>query len=265
MRDQQGLAYACVLPWFSLVAGAIIALVGISRYAPTSLNDSEAARVNEYSITRSEWQRAIGAANSSRRTPLDHAEESALLQKLIDEELLIQLALNLELAHGIPEVRSRLVQAAMESLSQDGTHDVTDEDLERFVADNPQLFHQPERRRIHVQRWPRAETEADSHPIDLPPEALTQRQLQRWLGHQLSDLAFKAPETGVIEQTPAVGEGFYRIEVLAIEAARQLHFDDIPRDLVTGTYQRTMREAALQSGLTHLRKQARILSANDHR
>lgn len=261
-QPQRGLAYASALPWLGLLTGALLAASGILQYSPSELQADEAARINNTSISQDEWQRAIDAANQGRRTALNAAEKDAILQKLIDEELLIQLALNLGLAHGIPEVRGRLVQAAMEALSQDGRTAPNTAELQRFVRENPKLFLQTEKRRVAVFRKPASpHNDEKTQPVDLPTEALTQRQLQRWIGKQLSDIAFHTGGIGPIEGAHTVGQGNYRIEVLEILPARQPQITEIQEDLIRSVYRRSQREESLQEGLRQLRQDAQIVSA----
>lgn len=261
-----------MLPWLGLIVGVGMALAGVQKYAPSPLNDSEIARVNGVSIQKNEWLRAIDAANSGRRSALDPAAEQRILNTLINEELLLQMALSLGLEHGIPEVRGRLVQAAMDALADTGATEPSAEDLQSFVASNPTLFAQPERRQTRVRRFASAEAAArnsDGTLMDVPEDPLSLRQLQRWVGNTVASAAFAAEpiaasspgDLPMLAPPIAVGQAWYRVEVLAIEPAYRPEARDIPRAQLVRAWQRERSEQALADALEELRAGADISTA----
>lgn len=249
-----------------------MALAGVQKYGPSPLDDNEIARVNGVSIQKSEWLRAIDAANSGRRSALDAAAEQRILDTLINEELLLQMALNLGLEHGIPEVRGKLVQAAMDALADTGAAEPTPEDLQRFVTNNAGLFAQPERRQTQIRRYATEEAAArilDGTVMDIPEGPLTLRQLQRWVGNTVASAAFAAEPSSAqsAEHSPtlsppiAVGQAWYRVEVLAIQAAYRPDIVDIPPEQLLRAWQREHSEKALADALEELRSDADIRMA----
>jgi len=250
-----------LLPWLGLAIGVIMALAGVQQYGPGTLEPGEVARVNGTSIAHNEWQRAIDAANSGRRTPLDTAAEHRILETLINEELLLQMALNLGLAHGIPEVRGKLVQAAMDALAGDMTDTPSAADLQQFVSDNPGLFSRPERRRTQVRRYRSPEAanrDQDGTVMDIPAEALNLRQLQRWVGHSVATAAFAIDTAPSLSAPIAVGKAWYRVQVLETVAAYQPNISEIPAESLLRAWQREQRELNLAQALQELRRGADI-------
>ena len=240
----------------------LLALAGIARHAPErGLEAEEAARINGRSIPMREWQRAIDAANSARREPLDAAGEAAVLDTLIEQELLLQLAGDLGLAHTLPRVRGRLVEAAMQALAPVQPPPQDEAALRAFYAAQPALFRQAERRQLRAWRHASAEAAAagqQGEPVTLPTEALDARQMQRWLGASLTQAVFAAPAPGPLPPQ-AVGEGWYRLEITAIEPAAQPDYADIDQALLARRAAQAAREAELDTALAALKEQAELL------
>ncbi len=242
----------------------MLALAGVQKYGPSPLTDDEIARVNGVSIQKSEWLRAIDAANSGRRSALDAAGQQRVLDTLINEELLLQMALNLGLEHGIPEVRGKLVQAAMDALANTGPTDPSPAELSAFAEANPRLFAQPEQRRVRISRHATqaaATDNRDGSALDIPDGPLNQRQLQRWAGNAVASAAFTATKAESPIAPIAVGQAWYRVEVLEIQPPRQPAAESLPQDMLLRAWQRQQSEQALARALQELRDGADVIVA----
>lgn len=254
----QGAAYAKWAPWCALLLGSVLAVVGVWQHRPAALPEGAAALVNDSVISMQQWRQAISAVNKDRRTPLDAAGEGRVLQTLIDEELLLQLAQDMGLTHSLPEVRGRLVQATMAALSQTVPREPSPEELQDFMAQQAHLFQEAEKRRVRA--WRKApDTTAEALPV--PDELMTQRQLQRWLGQSLAEAAFGAHNPGPIATPVVLGEANYELEVLAIEPARPAALNNVDQERALRMFQRQAEEEQLTQALQGLAAEARILRA----
>jgi len=133
------------------VAGISLALIGLVRRPadPTALRPDVAARVGEAEIETEDFRRAIDALTRDRRTPPDAAEQRRVLERLIDEELLVQRALDLGLARMDRTVRASLVDALIASITAAARDaEPSRADLERFYEEEPDLFRRPGRLRV---------------------------------------------------------------------------------------------------------------------
>src|SRR5688572_20896614 len=100
-----------------LVTGAALAAAGL--VAPgRSLPDGAVARVNDRLIQRDEWLRAVAAVASERRTPLTDADQRHILERLVDEELLVQHGRALGLVEHDGRLRDTLVSEVMLAATQ---------------------------------------------------------------------------------------------------------------------------------------------------
>jgi parvulin-like peptidyl-prolyl isomerase len=132
------------------VAAAAASLLGPAGAAPELPGDA-VARVNGAVIRGEEYERLLGALEADRRTPLGDEERRRVLDRLIEEELLVQHALALGLARSDRRVRADLVSAVLGSLAaaSDG-YVPSDEEVQAFYAENRDFFAGPGR--LHVRQ-----------------------------------------------------------------------------------------------------------------
>jgi len=127
-----------------LIAGALAGLLaagyGILRQADSGdiLPANAVARVNEQVISRDLYERAL-----ARLVTYDAAddEQDLLLQRLVDDELLVQRALELGMVRSDTAVRNAMVDSLIASVTAEAdAASPTDEELERYLADNTERF-----------------------------------------------------------------------------------------------------------------------------
>lgn len=127
-----------------LIAGALAGLLaagyGILRQADSGgvLPTNAVARVNDQVISRDRYERAL-----ARLVTYDAADEEQdlLLQRLVDDELLVQRALELGMVRSDTAVRNAMVDSLIASITAEAdAASPTDEELERYLADNTERF-----------------------------------------------------------------------------------------------------------------------------
>jgi parvulin-like peptidyl-prolyl isomerase len=135
---------------FGAVAGIALAVASLlSPNGTTGLPKGALARVNDTLIRESQFERAVAAMASDRRTALSPADRRHVLDRLIDEELLVQYGLALGLAERDRRVRSDLVSAVLASqvASVDG-FTPSDAEVIAFYRENEDFFRSPGRLRV---------------------------------------------------------------------------------------------------------------------
>ncbi|MBL4616431.1 MAG: peptidyl-prolyl cis-trans isomerase [Robiginitomaculum sp.] len=134
---------------FGIVAGltmAILASLNDESQANQRLSPSALVMVDDSAILQADLVRALTAVSAGRRNLLTEDDEQAILQRLIDEELLLQRAIKLGLVEAEPELRNSLVAAlTREVISRSRSEDVDKQKLEEFYETNKQLFTQKPR------------------------------------------------------------------------------------------------------------------------
>src|SRR5258706_4069781 len=122
----------------AMIVGVLAVLVGVTRErASANLVPGEAARVNGQAIDSDTFQRTFAGFAQGSKRPITAADRTAILNRLIDEEVLVQRAVALGLPEQDPTVRKQLVQAMIAlALAQAAGADPTDDELKRYIATN---------------------------------------------------------------------------------------------------------------------------------
>jgi len=136
-------------------AGVVIAASGVAERRANSamhIPDDAVATVNGEPIRRVDYQRALAAFASDRRDGrLDDDLRRRVLDRLIDEELLVQRGLELRLAARDPMVRRNLSAAVIALLvarAEDDAANPSEEALRAFYNANQHYFRHPDQLRV---------------------------------------------------------------------------------------------------------------------
>jgi parvulin-like peptidyl-prolyl isomerase len=270
------------------IAAAGLSLLGSGRDAP-ALPEGAVATVNGAVLRTVDYQRALAALESDRRNPVGEAEQRFVLDRLVDEELLVQRALELGLAKSDRLVRNQLVAAMIASVTEDAAlGEPDDAALRAFHAEHPERFTEPGRLRAR-QLWVRAaplrsDDEARARaaeavarlragePFDavaaalgdplvapLPDAPLPVAKLVEYAGPgALAALADAAP--GTVSEPLAFAGGFQVLALSARDDAVSAPYESVA-DAVRAEWRRNAGDEALRRYLDELRDRAEIRMA----
>ena len=108
------------LKLLALAAATGIALGGLEAngwwWDSRSLPRDSAARVNHTEIRQLDYQRALGLMASGKRSPLNAEDRILVLERLIQEELLVQYGIEQNLVRTDRKVRSAVLQSVLAGL-----------------------------------------------------------------------------------------------------------------------------------------------------
>lgn len=152
MRDNVSTRRGLVLLALGAAVGiglAGVGLLGPKRDTGSDLPDGAVARINGQIIRTEDYERALKGLASDRRDGIEDTQRRQVLDRLIDEELLVQRGLELGFARKDRRVRADLTQAVIASVAADQEdRQPSDEELRKFYDANRDFFAQPGRLRV---------------------------------------------------------------------------------------------------------------------
>ncbi len=255
--------------------------------AAVRLPDGAVAAINGVPLRAADYERALAALASDRRNLIRDAERRFVLERLVDEELLIQRALELGLAQSDRTVRSQLVAVMIASVTEAAALREPDTDeLRAFHAEHAEWFQEPAR--LHVrQLWIRGEParrddEASQRAADavarlragepyaevvealgdrpvarVPDAPLPAAKLVEYAGPAALAALAEAADGTITDPLPLAG-GLQVLQLVAREPARARPFDEVA-DQVRAQHRRRAGEDALRRYLAELRERAEIV------
>lgn len=254
-----------------------------ARSDSRTLSPETAAQVGERMIRRVDYERVLAGVEKDLRNPIDEKVRRLVLDRMVDEELLVQRALELGLAGIDRRVRGELTAGLMDSIVGDADGVVaTDEEVVRHFEANLDFFTRPGRLRAEVihfssrhdgdgeadlaaERAARAASQlrAGDTPADiesqlgdrqmspLPNAMLPGNKIRDYVGPTVLQ-TLVGLEIGVWSDPIASGGGFYVARVLDREANEIPVFEDV-QELVRQDLRRRRGDEALQRYLEDLR------------
>jgi hypothetical protein len=233
-----------------MLAGAAIAVFYIVRTPDAVEPAADAiAWVNDRPISRSSFENALQAVAGDRKSgTLRQDDRERVLQRLIDQELLIDRAIELGLPERDPQIRNQLVTTMIAFLVRRAEDEAT-------AAEEAELRAFYEEQRFRFERSARYRVAVEGGAVPLPDGWLLAKEIEQRLGpsaaRQVIDL-----EVGA---SVVIGEGAARYSVRLLERRDgvAVPFDEA-RDAIEAAYLRARSEAAVREFLEVARQHTDI-------
>jgi len=280
-------------PLLVLAAGAALGiamaawgLVGPGTATGTALPAGSVARVNGVLITAADYERVLNALAQDRRSALQPGDRDLVLNRLIEEELLVQRGLELGFVQHDAKVRKDLSTAVIDSVvAEYADLQPGDDELALYYRAHQDFFTRPGRLRLR-QVWVRTPPGADPVAVQARAAAAARRlrggedfaSVQSALGDpevspipdallpitKLSDYlgptavrAVLGQPAGTITDPVRSSTGFHVLEVVETEPDAAPPFAEI-QPQVAAEYRRRKAEDALRGYLDDLRQRADV-------
>jgi len=272
----------------AIAVGIALSAIGIvtSSEVPVLPGGNAVATVNGEPISGEAFARFVGAVASERKQQsLDLALRRRMLERMLDEELLLQRGLELGLARHEPTARRAIVAALIASVATEAEAEEPDEDdLREFYTTEQARFARPGRLELEVAlvntgtgtddealaraeeiaRRVRAgaelaavERELGDRPIaPLPAGPLPFETVRQYLGPTVARTAAGLDEGALSDPIRGVA-GYYVIRLASRIPGDVAPFDEV-RNEVRGEYLRNRGEAFLREYIASLRDAAEI-------
>lgn len=270
-------------------AGLGLALAAYGTFARSdgrgALGPGEVARVNGVAIPRVELERALARIASDTNDGISDGERRHVLERLIDEELLVQRGVALGLVESDGTVRKSLASAVIVSVVSDASAEAPSEaELAAFYQANRAYFAAPGRvrvSRVFVRDGEGADARVaaalaaldagvapaevvrglgDPTPLELPDALLPDGKLRELLGPTEADAALALPP-GTRSEAIATAGG--RAILVSLERAPGTSPElEAVRAQVEAEWSRRAGERALSAYVASLRGEAEIRRAD---
>jgi hypothetical protein len=284
---------ATVLLVLGMVAGVGMAASGLMTRENHALPAGLVAMVNGESIRRDEYERLLAALDTDRRAGLSADDRRHVLDRLIDEELLVQRGLELGLVRQDRRLRAGLTGAVISSVvAAPPETEPSDAELRSFYEENGDFFRRLgrihlrqifvraagggdssrslDRAREAARRWkageeyPSLSAELGDPPLaPLPDAPLPVAKLRDYLGPTVARAVLDL-EHGEISEPIRSGGGFHVLQVVEREDDSTPPLEEV-RAQVAEEFRRRTDERTLRAYLDDLRARARIFVADELR
>lgn len=240
-------------PWvlgLGMLAGAATAVFYMGRLPDRPELDVDAvAWVGERPISRESYEAALRAVAGDRKTgTLQPGDRERVLDRLIDQELLIDRAIELGLHERDPQLRNQLATAMIDFLArqaEDDARGATDAELRAFYEEQRFRFRRSARYRVAV----------DGASVPLPHGLLLEKEIEQRLGPTAAGRVTSLS----VGETVIVGEGDrqYRVTLLEREEGTVAPFYEA-QAAVEAAFVRDRTEAAVREFLEVARKRTDV-------
>ena len=290
---------ARVLLWAGVIVGLVLTAVGLLRSRELTAETNVAtvpaggvALVNGYPIATELYTRILGGLAAERKmAAVERADRQRVLDRLIDEELLVQRGIELGLARTDQVLRRQIITALTTSLTAAAEETTPDEsELRRFYFEHSDLFARTDRlsftqiflrvpsasqdegtrqqaekatQRLRANEpFEIVNKELGNEPVlRLPADPLPPEKIQEYLGPTVTQTLLTL-NPGQISAPVRSGTGYHVLVLRDRQLGTVSPFETI-RELVIAQYRRAAGEKAVAAYITDLKKHAHIQTAKE--
>ena len=258
--------------------------VGISLAIFSSIQDTNfevdknwVARVGDIEISREKYLLQLEGLNLDKRAPLKEEDRAFVLERMIEEELLIQRAKDLGMFSTNTMIRGAIVQQMINMIISENSLDIVPtSQLKEFYEENKGFFTSADRLRLKqiyfsdekggaLERAHNAylhlvqsnnldeiDSKSDETALEVPNTLMTLSKVREYIGPSLMQIA-KMLKPGEFTSPKKVIGGYKIIVLLERRDASPPDFKEI-RDRVKSEYQKRKDDEALRDYLNQLKK-----------
>ncbi len=259
-----------VLLAMGALLGLALAVHGIVGPARSTVPKGAVAMVGDVPISVEDYTRALAAVASDRRTAIDPALQRHVLDRLVDEELLVQAALANGIALRDPTLRGQIAAAMIDAIIGAKTAP-SDDVLRAYLASHATAFARNGRVRVEALWFDRkaralaARTrllagekvlDADPPALVVPSGAIPQVKLSDYLGPVVAGAVAVLPPGGITEPIESAG-GVWVVRLVERVDGELPPFESV-REQVLADYRREQDDEALRRFLERRRRETRV-------
>lgn len=239
-------------PWLlagGMLAGAVLAVFYMVRVpdVPQPVDDA-VAWVGDRPIARESYERALLAVAGDRKAgTLREGDRERILDRLIDQELLIDRAIELGLHERDPQMRNQLASAMIDFLvrrAEDDASGASERELREFYAAEQFRFERAAQYRLAV----------EGAAVPLPDGFLLEKEIAQRLGPSVAQQVVGLN----VGESLAAGDGAYTVQLVERRGGDVAAFEEA-REAVEAAYLRRRGELAVRDFLELARQRTSIV------
>ena len=260
-----------------LIIGALLAGLSIIQESNIT-NFKYAAKIEDTSISMEKYLVQLEGLAKDKKSPISQKDKEYVLERMIEEELLIKRALDLGMLENNPIARGTIVQQMIKTIiAENMRYEVSDKELDEFFEENIGFFTKSSRLRIQQLYFSDEGTENSSFEdanraydllisgssfvevsnlgsdsaLKIPNSLMTLSKVREYIGPSLMNLA-RNLQPGTFSQPIKVPGGHKIIFLLEKEMAEQPNLDQV-RDVVLAEYSKRRDDNSLREYLENLK------------
>ena len=260
-----------------LIIGALLAGLSIIQESNIT-NFKYAAKIEDTSISMEKYLVQLEGLAKAKKSPISQKDKEYVLERMIEEELLIKRALDLGMLENNPIARGTIVQQMIKTIiAENMRYEVSDKELNEFFEENIGFFTKSSRLRIQQLYFSDEGTENSSFEdanraydllisgssfvevsnlgsdsaLKIPNSLMTLSKVREYIGPSLMNLA-RNLQPGTFSQPIKVPGGHKIIFLLEKEMAEQPNLVQV-RDVVLAEYSKRRDDNSLREYLENLK------------
>lgn len=266
---------------FVLFAGILIGalMAAYSVIEKSNISDYKwAAKIEDTSIPMEKYLTQLDGLSKDKRSPLTQKDKEYVLERMIEEELLIKRAIDLGMLNDNPMARGTIVQQMIKAIiAENARYEISDSELESFFQENSGFFTKSSRLRIQQIYFSNEQLKDDSlvvakkaydllkrgddfesvsklgspSALKIPNSLMTLSKVREYIGPSLMNLA-RELEINSFTSPIEVSGGYKIIYLIDKEMASPPQFNDIKAS-VSSEFLKRKDDQSLRSYLENLK------------
>ena len=264
-----------------LISGLVlgVAMASYSLIEESNISGyAYAAKIEDTSIPMDKYLQQLEGLAKDKRSPISQKDKEYVLERMIEEELLIKRAIDLGMLNSNPIARGTIVQQMIKTIiSENDRYEITKTELEKFYNENKGFFAKSTRLRLQQIYFSDQEfgqfslsqarkaydllekgenlneifSLGSDSALRIPNTLMTLTKVREYIGPSLMNEAKKL-DPGSYTEPLKVSGGYKIIVLLEKELAKETELEDI-RDVVAAEYRKRMDDSSLRKYLENLK------------
>lgn len=268
--------YSLVL-FAGILIGALMAAYSVIE--KSNISDYKwAAKIEDTSIPMEKYLTQLDGLSKDKRSPLTQKDKEYVLERMIEEELLIKRAIDLGMLNDNPMARGTIVQQMIKTIiAENARYEISDSELESFFQENSGFFTKSSRLRIQQIYFSNEQLKDDSlvvakkaydllkrgddfesvsklgspSALKIPNSLMTLSKVREYIGPSLMNLA-RELEINSFTSPIEVSGGYKIIYLIDKKMASPPQFNDIKAS-VSSEFLKRKDDQSLRSYLENLK------------